>query len=326
MRTHASTAAKEWEGVVGDEILRLSLHPTQSNFTGEMAIVGHRGNHMVSLSVSSMISERTARHIAEDNQDRMYFFFMKEGSAFIEMGGAQTVVGPGQAAVVDFSTPHRMTYPAGFHSIGLTVDCSALEASGILTDAARKRVLLASTHDSGAAWLAYVLGSWQLLSEWESPTRFSNLLPELQTAFGMIVSTALDTSSRPGDRHYAAAKGIIERSCHDPNLTPDGIAAFLHVSRRALFRAFAERSTTVGKELTNSRLARAARLLRMDARLTVRSAAQLAGFTSTSSFHARFLENYGMSPRQYARLHSTPGAPSLLGSPYQGTDFVHDVI
>lgn len=97
-----------------------------------------------------------------------------------------------------------------------------------------------------------------------------------------LVRLTLD-SGEQGSGTFERAKAIIERSFRDPRVTVGDIASVLGVSERTVHAAFAERGTTVMRELRAER-ARAAVEIRLRApKMSRKDLARSAGFGSISS-------------------------------------------
>jgi AraC-like DNA-binding protein len=103
-------------------------------------------------------------------------------------------------------------------------------------------------------------------------------------------------------RFHSAAKAFIDDHLHDPELRPSTVAAALHVSKRTLYRAFADKDQTVASYIRSARLRRVQREL--DAARGVVSISDVAerwGFTSGGYFAQLFQKEFGYIPSEYVR-------------------------
>jgi AraC-like DNA-binding protein len=106
-----------------------------------------------------------------------------------------------------------------------------------------------------------------------------------------------------GDGLYQAACAVIDRSCTDPDLSPDRIALTVGCSRATLYRLFARRDQSVAAAVWQARLERARRMLcsAKSIAMTISDVAMLSGFTDMPAFTRMFKRRYGKTPRE-ARL------------------------
>ena len=96
---------------------------------------------------------------------------------------------------------------------------------------------------------------------------------------------------------------MIERTCADPDLSPDRIALSVGCSRATLYRLFARHDRSVAASVWQARLERALRMLcsAESIAMTIGDVALLSGFTDVPTFTRMFKRRYGKTPRE-ARL------------------------
>jgi len=106
-----------------------------------------------------------------------------------------------------------------------------------------------------------------------------------------------------GEGLYQAACAVIERTCADPDLSPDRIALSVGCSRATLYRLFARHDRSVAASVWQARLERALRMLcsAESIAMTIGDVALLSGFTDVPTFTRMFKRRYGKTPRE-ARL------------------------
>ncbi|MBM7774496.1 AraC-like DNA-binding protein [Actinokineospora baliensis] len=93
---------------------------------------------------------------------------------------------------------------------------------------------------------------------------------------------------------------LIDARLADPDLTPAGIAAAVHISTRQLYRLFESEGTTVAKWIRDRRLERCrADLLTEPAGVSAVGARW--GIPDSSYFSRAFRQRYGCAPRDYRR-------------------------
>lgn len=114
-----------------------------------------------------------------------------------------------------------------------------------------------------------------------------------------LVKNAVASADGGRAEHYVkCAKRFIEDKYYDRISTAD-IAAHASVERSYLYRLFLKYEGMPPSEyLMRVRLNAAARMLE-NKRISIKEAADSAGFCSLSHFYQKFTEKYGISPKQY---------------------------
>lgn len=111
---------------------------------------------------------------------------------------------------------------------------------------------------------------------------------------------------------------LIERSYRDPHFSADSIASVLHMSRRHLYRHFADAEFSPAVLLKQRRLARAMELLAGARELPLDEVARRSGFVSVSTMRNRLRAEIGMTPVEF-RASVRPPAPEVLASEVPAT-------
>ena len=117
-----------------------------------------------------------------------------------------------------------------------------------------------------------------------------------------------------GEGLYRAARAVIDRTCADPDLTPERIALGVGCSRATLYRLFARHDESVVAVIWQARLERARRTLcsAEGIAVPVGDVAMLSGFSDLPAFSRMFKRRYGMTPRE-ARQVWIEGEDRLAG-------------
>jgi AraC-like DNA-binding protein len=126
-----------------------------------------------------------------------------------------------------------------------------------------------------------------------------------------VLAGALDVETAvPADakRTALAARihAFIRDHLGDPGLTPDTIAAAHHISLRYLHKLFQTERHTVASWIRECRLQRCRRDL-ADPRLSTQPIGAIAarwGFAGSAHFSRAFRTAYGLSPREFRRVHT----------------------
>lgn len=99
---------------------------------------------------------------------------------------------------------------------------------------------------------------------------------------------------------YQAACAVIDRTCAEPDLSPERIALTVGCSRATLYRLFARRGQSVAAAVWQARLERARRMLcsAESIGMTISDVAMMSGFTDIPTFTRMFKRRYGRTPRE----------------------------
>lgn len=132
--------------------------------------------------------------------------------------------------------------------------------------------------------------------------------PEAELAAIDLIRVVLDRQSpnlrRVRDNKVlvrAAADDVIARRCTDPEFGAADIASELQVSRRHLYRYFADGPKPLSDLIAEQRIAIACDLLDAQQPHTLAAVAQASGFGSVATFRSRFRDEVGLTPSEYRR-------------------------
>lgn len=130
---------------------------------------------------------------------------------------------------------------------------------------------------------------------------------------GLLESVVIENIARTptvpsvDDVMYARAEAAIARRCAEPELGPEQIAAEVAATVRTLQRLFQSRGTSVSAEIRSHRLTQLAAMI--VAEPDHRTLAELAvdvGFAGQDQAIRAFRKRFGVSMREYRRLHAAP--------------------
>jgi transcriptional regulator GlxA family with amidase domain len=120
----------------------------------------------------------------------------------------------------------------------------------------------------------------------------------LTSALGMAAGGPPSSSALARQRVLAH----LESHFADPGLDVDAVAVACHLSRRTLFRMFAEEPEGVAGTLRRLRVERAKVLLRAEPRRPVSSIAAACGFAGEAQLHRVFRALTGTTPAVYREV------------------------
>lgn len=92
---------------------------------------------------------------------------------------------------------------------------------------------------------------------------------------------------------------LIEQHYRDPGFDGDAVARMLYLSRRHMYRFFADTEDTPAVLIARRRLAHARDLLVRQPRMSLREVAAACGFTSAGTLSKRFSAEFGLTPSQF---------------------------
>ena len=132
---------------------------------------------------------------------------------------------------------------------------------------------------------------------------------ESASAIAMLILTHICRAASSGEAHHSQAEQptivtslieYIENHLHEP-LTLDSVATHFYISRSAVSKLFREEmDTSFHRFLTQRRLILAKQLIGEGEGME--RVAILCGFTDYSVFYKAFKKEYGLSPREFAKL------------------------
>ncbi|GEM_PF-6448303 len=243
---------------------------------------------------------RESSTLRKSGTDFYMLFLQKDGEMNVQRDGKDFTVRPGDMYFYDGRTEHSLTFDTKFDHLAVRVPRSIVEKQwGSLAqvgsfhlkaaDDAIDQVLMPMT---GAA-----LGS----------PNTSNLPAVAKSVFELFSTRAFKDPPVPlgASTHarltLARMTRLIKQSLDDPDLNVEAIASDLGMSRRNLDRLIATCGTSFPQVLTETRLQRAAEMLRhkASAGLSVTEISFAVGFENHSFFSRKFKEFFDISPRDY---------------------------
>lgn len=257
---------------------------------------------------------RTPALIRRDDPERYYLMRVTGGSARFTRADRTSTVNRGDWLLFDSSHPYEFT-ETGDRPFGTT----ALHVSRAAFPLPPHRLdPLLGRRMSGGPGLGAVLGGFLLDTGAESGACGSADLERLGSA-ALDLSAAFlarQLDARPplprtvrADALLRRIDAFIELNLGDPRLTPGSIAAAHDMSPRALYLLFERRTETVAARVRRRRLERCRDDLVHPGHggRPLWAIAAHRGFTDVGVFSRAFRARYGMSPRDYRRLHGTAG-------------------
>ena len=246
-------------------------------------------------------------------------------------GGRAVRIGPGQIAAFWAAMPHQLVACTPGATVAWLTVPLAMFLGWPFPGAARAALLQVRPLVSGASAPADAAADTDAFARWArdladgSTERHEIAALEIQACLRRLalaaddpkpaLAAAADGSGQAGRElaHAATMAGFVARHYADPIEAAD-IAAAAHLHPHYAMAVFRRAvGTTLGRYLSQCRVAQAQRLL-VGSDLPVTAVAQAAGFTSASRFYAVFAQTCGVSPGNYRRAARAVGWPAATGS------------
>lgn len=243
------------------------------------------------------VVRRTPRSAAQDDGGILVSVQLG-GSCIVRQGGREARLSPGDIAWYDTGRPYDLVFPEGSHrQTVLQIRPGDYVHAQALVDTTAVRV----PGDRGIGHVvAPLLGAIPHSMEDAEVVQTERVT---QMAIDMLL-LALPSSRRQGAPDLlASTRRFVEEHADDPDLSPSGVAAAVHLSLGHLHRIFRRSDTTLGTYLKHVRLRNAASDLRdpLLAHWDVADIARRRGFRDPASFSRAFHSRYGMSPSRWRR-------------------------
>lgn len=221
-----------------------------------------------------------------------------EGRAHLEQGARSIDIEAGHWVVTEADRPYEMEFDEG--ATFAVMVCASDDSGAWRNLASRIGSHALPTHDASRLALGSVLAAAAadvaLESDSCSVLRYS-VRHYLEIAAGRADETP--RQNHPSTRHLlAAAQSFVLSHLPRPDLRPDTIAAAISISRRTLYKAFAEAGESPQAYVQRMRLLRAKEWLG-DPRHSHRSLTDLAmalGFNDAAYFSRAFRRQFGRTP------------------------------
>jgi AraC-like DNA-binding protein len=291
-----------------DSVLRrmepVAFRDAASTFNGRMRMLHGDNVVLVEHTSDGLVARRDRLRAARDGGDEIGLDLMVHcESALLDQGGEHKVRA-GEFRILDYGQPLRVIR-SRHRAIGLMLPRRlVVDAVGASLKGLTGRTLPMTGPMTGLT----VLLAEHLRVSMDGAPRMT--APEQVLAANTAAQLALTilrgewpqgSDPKCPDRSLdAAAQRVIERDCHDPDLTPARIAAILGCSRASLYRVFSSGDASVAEAIWISRLEMAARLLSSASHRNwkISDIAYQSGFLDQNSFSRMFKRRFGRTPSE----------------------------
>ncbi len=254
---------------------------------------------LIEHAAGAVVSGRSPGRTRFDGGDDIALELIRYGTSNLTHNGEHRLR-TGDLCLVDYARPFKTVL-------------TRHRASGVVLSRRRVREILGDDlsalagHRMPARGLAAVLRAHMTTTLDEAPHMTpedrvitTNAAAEMASAILQAGRFGAADPDRFGEGLYQAARAVIDRDCHDPELSPDRIALAVGCSRATLYRLFARRDQSVAAVVWQARLERARHMLCSAESIAVpiSDVAMLSGFTDMQTFTRMFKRRYGTTPRE----------------------------
>ncbi|MBB5054271.1 AraC-like DNA-binding protein [Afipia massiliensis] len=271
----------------------------RANFHGRFSAVTIGNAVVAEMTASSYRVGRTPADIARVASNSLSIGYQIRGPGYVDIGRGQVHrIREGDFTVSHSEQPFMGTPERsdGFHFRTLKIPLS----SDILLGA-RAHDLAPGTLDGNTKFTRLIAAMFAALSDPHEPAASPEddvqhiarlaLLARGRLATGLPESRA---ALRAGYLH--AARAIMKRNLHRPDLSPATVAAEIAISLRQVHVLFEPTGLSFARTLTAMRLEEARRQLQTMPARSVAEIAYACGFDSIATFYRVFRSAYGMTP------------------------------
>ena len=307
-----------WRQLLGDPCAAVQLEgwTEHAEPAAELRATRRGRLQLVEFEATPQVHRRTSREIHRADVTYFQTVILTRGAGSVQQDGRIAQLTPGDLVMFENSRPFTWTFTEPWATTQLSIPREAVK----LTDSERRA--MSARRLSGRDGLSGVVARFIV-----DLVRHGSQIPEAQSEriLAQTSDLAISLFATSANAEYVDArhrtlldriKGYIEDHLHDPNLTPDQIAAAANISTRYLHKLFEGEHETVALYLRGLRLQKARDEL-LDPRGARRSVAAIAhgsGFGDVSGFNRAFKAAYGINPSHMrGGLLSVPG-PRVPGS------------
>ncbi|GAA0501948.1 transcriptional regulator [Paractinoplanes deccanensis] len=206
------------------------------------------------------------------------------GHSEVRQDGRTARLGPGDLVFCDSTRPFGFTFPDPFEQVVVQVP------RRLVGETALRRATAVPLDGAGP-----VAAFFRALAP-AVPARY---VPHGIGLLSEALTLAAGSTPAPGELARERVREHLRRSFRDPGLDADAVAHACHLSRRALFRLFADEPESFAGELRRVRVTEAGRLLRLHPHRAVAELAADCGFGGETQLRRAFQAVTGMTPGAY---------------------------
>jgi AraC-like DNA-binding protein len=257
---------------------------------------------VLNIDASGNTLRRTPRMARAMNECSIALALPMRSNNQLSWAQEERVFGPRDMILVDLSAHYVYRWQGMGASYAFHVDFEQLGLPMDTIQTAARQLHTSPIYPLVRDQIARITSEAHLVAGTAAGTHLGLACMELMHA--LIVSAAGDDRRSADAAHQTQAAQVqayVRNHLHEPDLTPDRIAAANGVSVRALYLLFEELGRSLEQSIIEQRLAGARADLAAPRQRysSVAATARAWGFTNASHFSSRFRAAYGMTPRQW---------------------------
>lgn len=249
---------------------------------------------------------RSKNQIAKTNEDMSILCMQVAGTAVLRMGDQNISFCQGDWTLCDCLKIYAWHFPDNHGQLVLKLPKRKLDGRLNLPELAHG-IKISSTHGVGKITWDFLNSMWTELAADNATldARFEDITLELVATAVNEYAGIPKQLSRSHAVRLVEVKNFIKAHLKDPGLYVESIASALHISPRYLHLLFQKEQTSISQYIRDMRLDRCARNLENPS-FRYRSITEIAfawGFNNHAHFSKLFKKRYGLSARDYRKIH-----------------------
>lgn len=272
-------------------------------FIGNMRLDNHSGLGVAHIETNA---KKIVRSKSTCQDDKHYFVILqKKGAMGFSWSDNKDLLLPGEMALIDSSLPYDM-HPQGLIQ-QMSVHLPKAYVDNLCPNHAQHQITKLNQHSTSSQMLLTMLR--QLANTDSHLSSYQEDGEALQYAISALIKPALihtDNSSISSIKEQA--KQHILRLLTEEDLSPSRLAKEMNMSKRTLYRLFAEDSISVAHFILQLRIEKCCEdlltMTSMDQPSSITDIAFRWGFSDASQFSRAFKRVKGLPPRQWRQSQS----------------------
>ncbi len=300
-----SSQRLEWlKEIIGKEYANVEISaPQQEQLFNEMIIYPWRQGMRLSPIKSNAIKiERLTNEPTEAIQDCYFAVVLTSGNYWLEQGGREVNLKPGEMTLYDATEPHLIVMPQTSSKVIISIPRTILDQRihnvGKLT--ASKIPTKLGIGAVTSSLIQTTVNQLHTLDKSDFLDMSAPLLDMLMLSLNQLKSGSIHLSDQK-NMTLMRVKQFIRNYCENSELNPETVSNSVGLSIRYINNLFNTENTSLMRFLTQQRLELTKRRLTSPIfeHKTLTEIALQSGFNNMAHFSRVFKQNYGMSPRQY---------------------------
>lgn len=293
----STSAFPEYRETINRTFVPLVATPLGSGgFRARVDAVGGHNLQVTTVRATAQQVRRTTALIDDAIDGYALVSIQVVGRSRVEQDGRTAELTPGTLVFCDSTRPFDLTFDSRFEQVVVQVP------RGAVSERALSRATAVPLDSSGPA--SVIAAFFRALAGQDPATFMSHALGLIGSALAIAAGAEPHAAALDRERvlHH------LRRAFRDPHLDADSVAQACHISRRGLFRLFADMPLSLADELRGIRVAEAQELLRALPGRSVADIAPLCGFAGETQLRRAFRKVTGTTPGEYRSGNSITGA------------------